>query len=174
MQLFLTTIGERTTDIAEWQGKKLGFDVVKLDEKEDWIDKYKKFIYMAKGNCLRCDADIILNQNAKQIKNYEYYLMVQYRVFDFYTNDIKIGQPVWYSKEVIEIIKNHIDEISEERPETSAWRLPDVVDLTYTDMTLVGSHGFYQRDQDIYRHIQHRIDRKQLYDEEFIKRMAKL
>ena len=96
MQLFLTTIGERTTDIAEWQGKKLGFDVVKLDE------------------------------------------------------------------------------ISEERPETSAWRLPDVVDLTYTDMTLVGSRGFYQRDQDIYRHIQHRIDRKQLYDEEFIKRMAKL
>lgn len=129
---------------------------------------------MAKGNCLRCDADIILNQNAKQIKNHDYYLMVQYRVFDFYTNDIKIGQPVWYSKEVIEIIKDNIDRLDRNRPETSAWRLQDVVDLTHTDMTLVGSHGFYQRKQDIYRHIDHRDQRKQKYDIGLIKKIGEL
>lgn len=171
MYVFLTTIGEKTTDLAEWQCKRLGFDVIKLDKKEDWIDKYKKFIYMAKGNCLRCNADIILNQNAKQIKNYEYYLMVQYRVFDFYTNDIKIGQPVWYSKEALEIIRDNLNNLDEFKPETSAWRLPDINSLTVTEDLIVGSHGFYQRKQDIYRHIDHRIRKNQKYDIDLIERI---
>jgi hypothetical protein len=37
MYVFLTTIGEKTTDLAEWQCKRLGFDVIKLDKKEEWL-----------------------------------------------------------------------------------------------------------------------------------------
>jgi len=144
MKLYLTSIGEKTTKIAKWQAERLGFEVILLDKKEEWISKYQTFIDIAREACLRCDADIILNKN---IKTYDMEVgegidMVQFSNFDLYKNDISVGNPIYYSKEGLDKIRPHLSKLRHDRPETSAWRLDDV--NGYTSDYVVGMHGFFQ------------------------------
>jgi len=67
MKAFITSIGEKTTKICCEQLSKFGFEIILLDEIEPWINKYKKFINMANEDCLRVDADIIVNEQIKLI-----------------------------------------------------------------------------------------------------------
>lgn len=171
MKLYLTTIGEKTKDIAIWNCERLGYDVEVLDKQEDWIDKYKRFIKLANGECLRCDADVLINKNAINIKSGD---MAQGKVFDFYKNDISIGQPTYYSDKAIEFLKENIDVLREDRPETSAWRyLENNKFKVITSDTVCGMHGFFQRYRGIRRAKQHKDDRGQIdqFDFELVEKI---
>jgi len=178
MKAYITTIGERTTDLCIEQLKKYGFDVIVLDENELWINKYKRFIKMADGDCLRIDADTLVNENAMligiDVKPEEYYIAHSY--YDIYKNNISLGGPVFYTRRALEIIKENIDLISEQRPETSAVRLKQFVGHHGRRAMIIGIHGLGQDEEAIQRAISNKQMRGQMkeYDFEFIKKINKI
>ena len=130
MTAYVTSVGEKTTRICCDQLTKFGFDVVLLGEKESWLEKYKKFVNMAceKGkNCLRVDADIIPNKHIKKVgKEEELGMMIQYSLYDFYQNDVKVGAPMFYKLKALQLIRDNFNKLHPTRPEASAWRLKDM------------------------------------------------
>jgi hypothetical protein len=169
MRAYLTSIGEKTTWITYDLLEEYGFEVVLLDKKESWEDKYKSFLRMADEDCLRIDADVIPNEKIKEItENYgnEHY-MVQFKGYDFYRNGIGVIGVTFYSKEALEIIRNNLDKIDWRRPEATAWRLKDINNETLTEDKIVGTHGYLANKEEIKRHLQHKIERKQILDYNF-------
>lgn len=172
MKAYVTSIGEKTEAICCEQLRKFGFEIVLLNEKEPWIEKYKKFLNLAYFNsqdCIRVDADIIVNQNILALKHgCNGSLMGQAQVYDFYQNDLHTGGPIFYSKDVIKMILDNFHKLDEFRPETSAWRLPDVNPKTITlKWTVVGLHGFFQDEDAVARSEKNKIDRKQISKYDF-------
>jgi len=173
MKAYLTSIGEQTTDLCKLQLEKFGFDVKVLDEKEDWPTKYKRFIDTANEDCLRIDADVILfNDKVKLAFNAQMPAMVQWKIIDFYTLTERVGQPVFYSKELLEIIKKL--PVNNFRPETSMWRNPEVMKHTHNINEIVALHGFWQSKQDMKRAKDNRIARVHNYDQELVDILNKL
>jgi hypothetical protein len=168
IKAYLCTIGERTTEVCKWQLERLGFDVVVLDEVEPWCVKYGRFIQMADEDCIRIDADVILNDkiilDIDQIP--ENILMAQFQYFDFYRNEVGVGNPCFYSKACLDILKTKLGDIDEHRPEASAWRLKEINDFTMTCERVCGMHGFFQDNMTIARAKKNKEDRGQinLYD----------
>lgn len=169
MKAYLTTIGERTTEVAAQTLKLYGFDVVILDGFENWIDKYKRFIDLADNNCIRLDADVIINQNIVQaIKDIEKNcMMAQWHGYDFYRNNIGIVSPVFYHRDALEIIRKNFGKLNVSRPEATAWRLPDINPYTVTKPDIVAMHGFFQTKEDLLRHKANKINRKQIDEYNF-------
>lgn len=169
---YVTSIGERTTDICCEQLKRLGFDVFLLDEKEEWIVKYKKFIEIAIAPCVRVDADVIVNKNLKEycetFVKHPIEDMTQFNVFDLYKNDLSNTSPLLYSEKAINKIRELSDKIDSKRPETSAWRLIQNECLeVYTSTQIMGIHGLLQDTETIKRAKQNKIDRKQIDNYDF-------
>lgn len=168
MRVFITSINESTEQVCKWQLERLGFEVVLLNEVEPWIDKYKKFINFANDNCLRVDADVIVNKNILGCLQLGDMTMAQFNCYDFYKNDTGNTCPVYYGSKILEIIRQNLDKIDSERPETSAWRLPEVVKHTMTfDKIIYGSHGIGASKEMIERAKQNKIDRGQIADYDF-------
>ncbi len=166
MKAYLTSIGEKTTGICKWQLERLGFEVIMLDGKESWFDKYKKFIMVAGEDCIRIDADIIPNINLKKVPM-SGELMEEYFCYDLYRNNVGVCCPVFYRKRAIEIIRANIDKLDKNRPETSAWRLPEIVKSTFVGQVVMGLHGFFQDKEAVKWHYQHKIMRKQSQEYDF-------
>jgi hypothetical protein len=155
MKAYVTSCGERTVDICIGQLKKFGFEVVHLSKEQPWAEKYKQFIACTNEDCIRVDADVIVNEHIKMFcdwaersGNY----MCQASIFDLYRNKAWPGQPVFYKASVFPIIRKQLDKLSTLRPETWAWRLPEVNahTETYEDI-VVGLHGFFSGPEAIER-----------------------
>ena len=187
MKAYLTSIGEKTTKVVTWQLKRLGFEVILLNEKEAWIDKYRKFIEMAKAQnetCLRIDADVIPNKGLVELWDF----VVNYdgagndiwlahgEMFRFYKNDIIKTGPVIYKPEAIQEISKHFGKLNSERPESSASRLPTVNPHFKHYEKLVGSHGFFQDASHFDRTLEHRSNRGQFenFDLELAEKLFQL
>lgn len=186
MKAYLTTVGETTTNLCIEQLHKLGFEVIVLDGVEPWAEKYKRFIQLAaKENeiCVRIDADIIPNRKLAEEGRDAWMLkedrpaMYQCAYWDFYKNDIGIGNPVFYNPQAIQIILEHLHLIDEGRPETWASRLPQINPNLHNGQTLVGIHGFAQDEETMLRAQHHKVSRRQLdqgYDFNLAFKMANL
>lgn len=145
MKVYVTSIGEITTDICCQELKRYDFDVVLLGAREKWIDKYKRFIKMATGACLRIDADVIVNKNIRPFWNSclkGEIVLSDCQVYDFYKNGLSYAGVVFYSQQAIDFIKKNIDKISNVRPERSMTIL--LGNNKCSSSWLVGVHGFYQ------------------------------
>lgn len=165
MKAYLTTIGEKTTDICKSQLKRFGYDVVLMDKKIQWIDKYLEFIDIAKEDCIRIDGDVIPNKNIEQIpKLSKGKLFVTFIGYDFYRNDTGCTSPVYYSKEVLKFLKNNKDKINSARPEASALRIPEINKDAYKINLIIGMHGFFQDKETFERGIQNKRSRGQEKD----------
>jgi hypothetical protein len=133
---------------------------------------------MANEDCIRIDADVIVNDkillDIDQIPSN--ILMAQFRFFDFYRNEVGVGNPCFYSKACLDILKTKLDEIDERRPEASAWRLKEINDFTMTGERICGMHGFFQDEETIKRAKKNKEDRGQinLYDFELANKLMKL
>ena len=169
MIAYLCSFGQKTTDICKEQLEKYGFNVVVLGDNEDWETKYRKFLFLAREDCLRIDADIIPNEEIKYLPIYRYdeYKMVQFMGYDFYKNKVGVIGVTFYSKEALEIIKKNLETLDWRRPEATAWRIPEINESTKTDKNIIGLHGFFQTEEDLERHKQNKIDRKQIDDYNF-------
>jgi len=167
MKVFLTSVGERTTDLCRWQLERLGFEVVLLADKELWIGKYAKFLELArktKENCLRIDADIICNKYIKIFQDIDAFI-AKAHVYDLYRNEVWPLSPVYYSKEALQEIHNTSWAVDINRPETGVWRLFQKRTIVLPEV--VGLHGFFQDKETIKRAKQNKIDRNQIQDYDF-------
>jgi hypothetical protein len=170
MKAYLTTIGEKTTDICKKQLERYGFDVVLLKKQKNWIDKYIDFITVATEDCLRIDADVIVNQNIKKVNTYANsgeVLLVGFTLYDLYQNGLFLGSPVFYSTKALEIMKNHLDKINIDRPEASMSRIPEINPYYIVDSAIVGIHGFFQDKETVLRAKENKIKRNQMYKYDF-------
>lgn len=140
MKAYLTSIKESTEQVCKSQLEKLGFEVVLLNEKEDWPTKYKRFIDLANEDCLRIDADIILFNDFIIPNGLPDISMVQWQVVDYKKFAIHTGQPMYYSKGLLDIAKTL--KVKDIRPETSMWREPEIIKYTLTIKEVVGLHQF--------------------------------
>jgi hypothetical protein len=173
MNAFLTSIGERTTEIAAWQLTRLGFTVTLLGEREPWGEKYRRFLEAAEGPVLRVDADVIVNKAlADYCATFETYPledMTQFRTYDFYRNGIGITCPVLYSGKAVAYLREKAASLSPTRPETSAWRLLEQAGYTtYTADLVAGFHGFYQDPAGVRRAKANKLERGQLGEYDFL------
>lgn len=170
MKAYVTSIGEKTTKICCEQLQRFGFEVVLLDGIEEWFDKYKRFIQIANENCIRIDADVIVNSNIQEILNYgdfENVLMIQYYGYDFYRNNVGIISPIYYTEKALQIIKKNINLLDPNRPETSAWRLSEINPFTSTSNLILGMHGFFQSRKEFDRALKNKKERKQMAEFDF-------
>lgn len=185
MKAYIFSIGERTTNICARLMREYNFEPIVLDGKESSFEKYKRFIndaYATGEDVLKIDADIIPNKYIRGVyaESVGYQLqdalMIQYQNYCIYRNGINIGNPVFYRKKAIAIIKGNLDKLDPTRPEATAWRLPQINDWTHTSDLIVGLHGLYQRDEDIDRHEANKIDRKQIdgYDFKIVRELTDL
>lgn len=145
MKAYVTSIGEKTTQICCEQLERYGFEVVLLDQIEPWIDKYKRFIEIAEGPCLRIDADVVVNSNILPFYNScikSNVVLSDCQVYDFYKNGLSYAGVVFYSQEAIDIIKQNLSKIKVTRPERSMTTL--LGDKKQSSDWLVGMHGFFQ------------------------------
>ena len=183
MKAYLTTINEKTTGLCREQLERFGFDVVMLDKKEPWFDKYKRFIMMANEDCLRIDADVIVNKNIEKVKTSTFkdfqdrkYLMVEFNGWDFYKNDVGVIGCNFYSAECLEILRKNIGKIQEARPETSAWRMSEIISRTLNSKIVVGIHGIGQDLETFKRAVENKTARGQMdqYDFDLANKITKL
>lgn len=183
MKAFVTSVGEKTTQICCDQLKRFGFEVILLDKKEPWFEKYKRFIVYASNeneDCLRIDADVIVNsfivRAQKDLREHKGNFMMQYTIYDFYLNGIKLGQPVLYSKGSFKIIMDNFKNLDERRPEASAWRLKEINHFTKNIDTVVGMHGFFQNKETVERAELNKRARKQIgkYDFALVEKLMNL
>lgn len=163
MKAYVTSIGEQTTEICCEQLKRYGFEVVLMDEKEEWVNKYKRFLTIAEGDCLRVDADIIVNRNIskfyKQAKEMDCWL-ADTKVYDLYRNGLSCAGVVYYSKEGLKYAKDILFCPSAIRPERSFSKEIGHKKDTLIDM-VVGIHGFFQDDETMYRAKENKKNRGQ-------------
>lgn len=166
MRAFVTSIGEKTTQVCCEQLKRFGFDVILLDKKEDWLNKYKRFILLANEDCLRIDADVIPNKHIKEAGK-EGFGMVTYTTYDFYRNDIGVTSPVFYRKDILMKLKKRIKDIPAFRPETSASRFPEINKEKFHSSLIVGIHGFGADKEMIDRAKKNKTERGQMKEYDF-------
>ena len=180
MKAYVTSIGEKTTKICCEQLDRFGFEVFLLDKTESWESKYKRFVNMADGDCIRVDADVIVNENIKVVfANAEHmgkYLIASYRLYDLYRNGIFKGSPILYTKKAIGIIRRYHSMLHPHRPESSACRLDGINSYKYQSDEIVGMHGFFQDCDTIERAKVNKKDRKQqdIFDFELVEKLMKL
>lgn len=172
MKIFITSFDEPTVNICLEELEKFGFkNIILLNQLEDWFSKYRRFISLADEDCLRIDADVIINKNIIEITDLfnkqSWDLMLQVYVYDFYKNNVGISSPVLYKKRAIDIIKKNINKLDKERPEATAWRLPEINPFTRTVKEVCGMHGFFQRQSGFDRAFKNKIARKQIKDYDF-------
>ena len=178
MKAYVCSIGEKTTALCVEQLEKFGFDVTVLNEIEPWVDKYKRFIKTAEEDCIRIDADILVNKNIRlvglDIPDSAY--AVGHATYDMYQNMINTGGPVFYTKKALDIIRKNLDKIGTFRPEVTAVRLPEMEGHVDIRDLIIGIHGVGQDQEAIERAKQNKINRKQIqnYDFELVEKLNNL
>lgn len=179
MKAVVTSYGEKTTGICIKQLEKFGFDVIVFDQPMSWPDKYNLFINTINEDCLRVDADIIVNENVKKVGKDlpERFWCETYCLYDLYRNGLYIGSPIFYTKRGIEAIRENLDKIQRLRPEASAWRLKKTNPHKRVNTELiVGMHGFFQDKNTRIRAKENKIKRGQdpIFDFDLVERLHSL
>lgn len=177
MIAFVTSIGEPTTDISMWALKRQGFDVQLLQSSSSLWDKLKLISDIALGmDYVRVDADIIVNENIKDlIKETELWWYQTY-TFDWWKQDITHGGVQFIRKEATPIIKKHIDEARyKERPESYLYRLEEFHNprRCNTYETICGLNGYKQNDAERVKATKERRNQTG-YDWELVEELNKL
>lgn len=179
MEAYVTSIGERTTQICCDELKRLGFEVILLGDRESWINKYSKFIKSANEDCFRIDADVIPNSKmllAPDLKKDAW--AIRSWVWDLYKNDLSITGPVFYRKQALDIIRENLDKLNPNRPEATALRLPEVNPHIFLADLILGIHGLQQSDETIERARKHKIERGHLkkynYNFDLVRKLKEL
>lgn len=175
MIAFLTSIGEQTTALSKWQLERLGFAVICLDKDQSWIEKYREFIIQARKlnvPCLRLDADCIVNKSILDVwqnfvRSGGSVLMKQVHGYDLYRNNVGVVSPVLYKPDALRIIQENFHKLDAHRPETSAWRLPQINPRTATAPAVCSVHGFCQTWADLERHRATKKARGQMHEFDF-------
>lgn len=175
----LTSIGEPTTELAQWALKRNGFDVRLIQDNSSLASKLKQIYYSVDEDFVRVDADVIVNSNLKPDKMFvtdPRIWWVQYYTFDWFKQDVGYGGVQFIRKPALKALRDNIDTFMEaERPETQMYRLDEFNNprRCIGEKKVMGIHGYAQTDIDRIKETKKR--RKQVhYDWELAERLSNL
>lgn len=187
MKAYLFSIGESTTDLAHWSLKRLGLEVVLLQDPATTLwDKYVEFLQRAQheaGPVVRWDADVIalpaLTEMIKRFQAQDMHWWWSGSGYCHLRHDLVPVSGQVMRPEVIRLGLEHMHEFrSHSRPETSLSRVPGMYNPRRFTVVpdFVGIHAWRQTPADIGRVMQQKADRGQVgwWDNERIKRMEEL
>ncbi len=182
MIAYLTSIGEPTTELAEWALERNGFEVVGVFGRGTLAEKLKFIYNQAEDDFVRIDADVIVNRNFNPsllswLKPKDPAIWWwQFETFDWLKLD-KNHSMGYITKEAIPILRDNIDKfLDHNRPETMISRINEFYDprrfKTYED-ELMGLHG-YKGDIQKAKKLKHIRNQTHLYDFELAEKLNKL
>lgn len=179
MKAYIFSIGEPTTELCCWQLKRLGFEVVLYKDELSLWHKLKRLYTEADEDFVRVDADIIPNNNIKELisQTNPQYWWYHSMGWDMYANDIRPISVAYIKKQAIPIARKHIDEAKGElRPETYIFRLPqfDNPRRAITANIITGLHGYHQGEPNNKRVRNMKEKRGQNYDWELFDKVDRL
>jgi hypothetical protein len=176
-KVYITSIGEPTTELCVWSLERQGFEVELLINPRSLWSKLKTIFENVDDDFLRVDADVVVNKNILELVKQRDLLWYQSLTFDWYKQDITHGGIQFIRKEAIPLIKSHIQQAQrEERPETYLSRIPELHNpRTFgTFEKICGLNGYHQNDYK--RVMKVKANRRQSanYDFELAKRLDEL
>lgn len=186
MKAFLFSKGESTTELAKWSLERLGHEVVLLyDEKTTFYQKYLEFLNLARNEqvLIRMDADVIALKSLTRLVEFftvqkELWWMTG-KVYCYLRRDIVDAGVNIMNDKIISLGLQQFHQFGDEsRPETRLSR----TDALYRPRRFlatgffVGLHGYKQKQSDVVRVLQQKVDRNQLkdWDLELVKKMEAL
>lgn len=151
MKAFVTGIGESTTDLCIWSLERQGFKVHLIENKDSSLRDKLSIIYNSTNeDFLRVDADVIVNKNVKKLVNNSNTMCwwFQAKTFDWFKQDWTWGGVQFIRRPAISALKDNIDNVVGDRPETTMYRLPAFHDPRRcgTVDLICGIHGYKQND----------------------------
>ena len=179
MKAFVTSIGERTTDLCVWSLQRQGFDV-ELVQSDSSLGEQLQYIYeTADDDFVRVDADVIVSLGLDKKVNFppvgDNIWWVQFPTWDMYKMDLTHGGVQYIRKAALNVIREGIGEfLHDDRPETRMWNLDGLKKprRCHTYMYhIAGIHGFGQKDLDRVRIVKENRKYTSDYDFEMAERL---
>lgn len=185
MIAFVTTIGEKTTDLCVWSLKRNGFEVHTISGDTTLAEKLKDIYEEAlqlDADFIRIDADVIVNRNCteenlrKATDSLKDAWWVQFQMYDWYQQDVSYGGIQFIKREALPVLNENITSfLHSERPETEMTRSYGMYNprrFESFDMVM-GLHN-YKNDIDRVRAVKIRRNQLDNYDFELAERLEKL
>jgi hypothetical protein len=182
MKAFVTSIGEKTTDVCIWALKRNGFDVTPRTDSQSLAEKLKWIYSQADDDFVRIDADVIVNRNCKpeNILRFTEPLKtawwIQFQMFDWYQQDVSYGGIQFIRKEALPVLRENVDKFMQhERPETELTRSYGMYNprrFESYDMVM-GLHN-YKNDMERVKTVKSRRNQLDNYDFDLAQRLEEL
>ena len=173
MKAFVTSIGERTTDLCVWSLQRQGFDVELVQSNSSLGEKLQYIYEVADDEFVRVDADVIVSRGLDKITTYSPFedniWWVQFQTWDMYKMALTHGGVQHIRKDALKPLREGIGAfLHDDRPETRMWNL-DALKKPRRCQTYIyhiaGVHGFGQNDVDRVRAVKE--NRKYIEDYDF-------
>ncbi len=151
MKAYVTSIGEKTTELCIWSLERNGFDVEVYKDNVSLAHKLQSIFQNTNDDFLRVDADIIINryltpktlEAIKQINEEIWWW--QFIVFDWYKQDIAHSLS-FIRKEALPDLRQNADRfLNDLRPETELSRIKEFYEprrFETFDGRICGIHGY--------------------------------
>lgn len=144
MRAYITSIGEKTTELCKWSLERNGFEVI-LVEGLTTLQEKLKFIYNdTNEDFVRVDADVIPNRNlTPDIKTDNWW--TQFQMFEWFRQDVGWGGVQFIKKEALPALRANVDQFKwHDRPETELSRIPEFHNPRRfaSDPTIMGVHNY--------------------------------
>lgn len=136
MKAYVTSIGEKTTDLCVWALERNGFDVQVYGNPKQTLQEKLVLTYQNASfvghDFLRVDADVIVNQQCTpetirewcNDKSEEWW--VQFQCFDWFQQNIGFGGIQFIKKQALPALLKNVDRfVDAERPETELSRIDE-------------------------------------------------
>jgi len=183
MKAYVTSVGERTTDLCVWALKRNGFDVVVIKSDTPLVSKLAEIYAQANDDFIRVDADVIVNSNCTPITlsairaEFKDAWWLQFMCFDWYAQDVCYGGVQFIMADAIPILKTQVKNfINVDRPETELSRVYPFYNPRRFESSkmIMGLHGYGIKDIKNVIRTKSRRGQSSNYDFELGKRIAEL
>lgn len=179
MRVYITSVGEPTTELCKWALERQGFNVFLLQDKTSLWSKLKQIYFDANEDFLRVDADIIVNRNMtpdllNELGQDQTIWWWQFITFDWYKQDITHSM-AYIKREALPALRDNINRFKQDiRPETQVSRIKELENPrrmeTYQDR-IAGLHGYGIQDLTPVRHLKAQRNQLDNYDFELAERL---
>lgn len=180
MKVYVTSIGEPTTELCIWSLERHGHKVTLLQSDSSLADKLEEIYQTVNDDFLRVDADVIVNKNINRIRAWEFSTVWWWclQTFDWYKQDVTSGGIQYISRKALPFLRNNISfHKAAERPESEMYRLKEFHGprrCYVYDKAIMGLHGWCQDDLDRVRRVKAKRGQLDNYDFELVERMNNL
>lgn len=180
MKAYITSIGEKTTDLCIWSLERNGFEVVLIQNPSSLASKLEEIYNRADDDFIRVDADVVPNKiltpDMARAPLTSSIWWLQFLTYDWFKQDATHGGVQFVKAEALPTLRTHVKEaMDKERPESYLYRLEEFHEprRCQTHPVVVGIHN-YKNDPDRVSETKQRRGQYLDYDFELARRLDEL